>query len=109
MLFVATAVAGDEEMRHRIEEHQRARPSDWSTLEVTTHVGSQISQKIGRAQVVIVDCVTLLANNLFSQYSNQAGQPIDASLIEQKLIGYRYHHLRSGVGKGTHPVTFSSS
>ena len=85
VLFVATAEAGDEEMRRRIEEHRRARPSDWSTLEVTTHVGSQISQKLGRARVVIIDCITLLVNNLFSQYSHQASQPIDASLIESKL------------------------
>jgi adenosylcobinamide kinase/adenosylcobinamide-phosphate guanylyltransferase len=83
---VATAEAGDEEMRHRIEEHRRVRPSDWSTLEVTTRVGSQLSQRIGRAQVVIVDCITLLVNNIFNQYSHQAGQPIDASLIETKLV-----------------------
>ncbi len=83
---MATAEAGDEEMRHRIKEHQRARPPDWSTLEVTTHVGRQISQRIGRAQVVIVDCITLLVSNIFSQHSEQAGQPIDASLIEQRLV-----------------------
>ncbi len=81
VLFVATAVAGDEEMRQRIEEHQRARSAAWSTLEVTTHVGNQISQKIGEAQVVIVDCITLLVNNIFSQYNEQ----IDASLIEKKV------------------------
>ena len=86
VLFVATAEAGDEEMRQRIEEHRRTRPSDWNTLEVTTHIGSQISEKIGGAKVVIVDCITLLVNNLFNQYSDQADQPIDASLIESKLI-----------------------
>ena len=85
MLFVATAVAGDEEMRHRIEEHQKARPTAWSTLEVTTHVGSQIEQKLGSAQVVIVDCITLLVNNIFSQYGSQTGEQIDASLVEKKL------------------------
>ena len=83
VLFVATAEAGDEEMRRRIEEHQKARPSDWSTLEVTTHVGSRVSQKIGQARVVIVDCVTLLVNNLFNQYGDS--DQIDASLIEQEL------------------------
>ena len=83
VLFVATAEAGDEEMRQRIEEHQRARPSAWSTLEVTTHVGSQISQKIGDAQVVIVDCVTLLVNNILSQYSPQTG--VSVIDIEQKV------------------------
>ncbi|MDI6814717.1 MAG: bifunctional adenosylcobinamide kinase/adenosylcobinamide-phosphate guanylyltransferase [Dehalococcoidales bacterium] len=85
VLFVATAVAGDEEMQHRIEEHQQARPAAWSTLEVTTNLASQIFQKIGGAQVVIVDCITLLINNIFSQYSDQTGEPIDDSLIEQKV------------------------
>ncbi len=85
VLFVATAVAGDEEMQHRIKEHQRARPAAWSTLEVTTQVGGQILQKIGGAQVVIIDCITLLVNNVFSQYGDQAGEQIDASLIEKRL------------------------
>jgi adenosylcobinamide kinase/adenosylcobinamide-phosphate guanylyltransferase len=86
VLFVATAVAGDEEMRQRIEQHKRKRSAAWRTLEVTTQVGSQILQKIGDAQVVIVDCITLLVNNIFSQCSDQAGKQIDAPLIEKRLI-----------------------
>ena len=85
MLFVATAVAGDEEMRQRIEEHQRKRSAAWRTLEVTTQVSRQILEKIGGAQVVIVDCITLLVNNIFSQYSDQ-GEQIDVPLIKKKLI-----------------------
>ncbi len=85
VLFVATAVAGDEEMRCRIEEHQRARSTAWSTLEVTTHVGSQIGQKLGSAQVVIVDCITLLVNNIFSQYGSQTEEQIDAPFIEKEV------------------------
>ena len=85
VLFVATAEASDEEMRHRIEEHQKTRPATWSTLEVNTHIGSRIEQEIGRAQVVIIDCITLLVNNVFGQYSHQSGEQIDAPLIEQKL------------------------
>jgi len=85
VLFVATAAAGDQEMRQRIEEHQKQRPATWSTLETTTHIGSQIEQKIGEAQVVIVDCITLLVSNIFGQYSDQTGEQIDASLIEQQL------------------------
>jgi adenosylcobinamide kinase/adenosylcobinamide-phosphate guanylyltransferase len=84
VLFVATAVAGDEEMLKRINKHRRKRPPAWSTLEVTTEVGKNILQKIGGARVVIIDCITLLANNIFSQYSEQGGQ-IDAPLIEKRL------------------------
>jgi len=86
VLFVATAAAGDEEMRQRIEEHQRARSATWTTLEVTTQIASQIEQKIGKAQVVIVDCITLLLNNIFSQYVDQTSEQIDAPLIEKKVI-----------------------
>ncbi len=85
VLFVATAVAGDEEMQQRIEEHQRARPAAWSTLEVSTRVGNEIIRKIGGAQVVIVDCITLLVSNIFSQYTDQTGEQIDASLVEKEV------------------------
>jgi adenosylcobinamide kinase/adenosylcobinamide-phosphate guanylyltransferase len=85
VLFVATATAGDEEMLQRIDQHRKKRPSDWSTLEVTTEVGKNIAEKIGGARVVIVDCITLLANNIFSQHSDQAGEPIDIPLIEKRL------------------------
>ena len=85
VIFVATAVAGDEEMRLRIEEHQRQRPAAWRTLEVTTQVGNAIQQKIGGAQVVIVDCITLLVSNIFGQCADQAGVPVDVSLVEKEV------------------------
>ena len=85
VLFVATAQAGDEEMRQRIEEHRRSRPAGWDTLEVTRHVGQGILPSIGRAQVVIVDCITLLVSNVLAQCADQGGEDIDASLAEQEV------------------------
>lgn len=85
VLFVATAEAGDEEMSQRIEEHKKNRPTTWGTLEVTTHVGKQISREIGEAQTVIVDCITLLVNNIFNQYVDSTGEQIDAPLVEKEV------------------------
>jgi adenosylcobinamide kinase/adenosylcobinamide-phosphate guanylyltransferase len=85
VLFVATATPGDEEMLKRIDQHKKKRPPAWRTLEVTTGVGKKIAEKIGGARVVIVDCITLLVNNIFSQYSDQAGEPTDIPLIEKRL------------------------
>ena len=85
VLFVATAVAGDEEMRQRIEQHRRSRPSSWRTLEVATGVGNEIIQGIGNAQVVIIDCITMLVNNIFSKYTDSSGENIDASLVEEEV------------------------
>ena len=83
VLFVATATAGDEEMRQRIEEHRRSRPAGWRTLEVTTHVGNNIVDNIGDARTVVVDCITLLLNNVFSQYYNEN---MDDALVEKEAI-----------------------
>ncbi len=82
VLFVATAEAGDEEMERRIEAHRKARPSAWANLEATTHIGSQIARNIGKAQTVIIDCITLLINNIFQRH----GDEIDAAVIEKEVI-----------------------
>jgi len=63
VLFVATADAGDEEMRARIEAHRRARPAGWRTLEAPHSVGEAIASGVDDARLVLVDCLTLLVSN----------------------------------------------
>ncbi len=82
VLFVATAEAGDEDMKERIERHRRNRPSNWTTLEVTTHLGRHITQNIGKARTVIIDCVTLLVSNVFQENQSTA----DAALLEKAVV-----------------------
>ena len=66
VLFVATATAGDEEMRARIQKHQASRPKHWQTLEASMNLGAAILEH-NRSPWVLVDCVTMLASNvLFS-------------------------------------------
>jgi adenosylcobinamide kinase/adenosylcobinamide-phosphate guanylyltransferase len=85
ILFVATAEAKDEEMRRRIEAHKRSRSTLWNTLESPTSVGSHIGKNIGQARVVIVDCVTLLVNNVLCQHMSGADEKIDTEVIEQRV------------------------
>lgn len=72
-------------MSRRIEEHKRSRPSSWRTLEVTSHIGDEIMKKVGEAQVVIVDCITLLVNNIFCQFTDRTDEQINASLVEKEV------------------------
>jgi adenosylcobinamide kinase/adenosylcobinamide-phosphate guanylyltransferase len=69
VLFVATATAGDNEMQYRIAEHRKQRPAGWTTLEAVADIGTRISQHIAGNQVVIIDCITLLLNNIFGHGS----------------------------------------
>jgi len=64
VLFVATGEALDEEMKARIDQHKEARPQSWRTLEARTNIGRQLEKQIGDAEVVIIDCLTLLVSNL---------------------------------------------
>ena len=64
VLFVATGEALDEEMQARIAEHKKARPKNWRTVEIPTGIGREIERQIGDAEVVLIDCLTLLVSNL---------------------------------------------
>ena len=79
VIFVATGEALDEEMQARIDEHKKARPASWRTLETATDIGKQIEKQIGDAQLVIIDCLTLLVSNLL-------GDKLDYSTAEKQVM-----------------------
>jgi adenosylcobinamide kinase/adenosylcobinamide-phosphate guanylyltransferase len=62
--FVATAEAGDEEMRLRIEEHRRARPAHWRTVERPLRAAQAVQEAAHDSEVVVLDCLSLLVSNL---------------------------------------------
>ncbi len=86
VLFVATATAGDEDMRRRILKHQQDRPASWQTLEAPTRVGFHISRQPGDYQLVIIDCITLLVNNLFCRYGETDFDSIEDSILEKDVV-----------------------
>ena len=63
-VFLATAEPHDEEMRLRIEAHQKARPAGWSLVEEPITVPEALRAALPGAGVVVVDCVTIWISNL---------------------------------------------
>jgi adenosylcobinamide kinase/adenosylcobinamide-phosphate guanylyltransferase len=66
VLYVAPLVPRDEEMRRRVELHRKSRPSAWRTVEAPTGVAKALREHIADAEVVLLDCLTLLVANLMS-------------------------------------------
>ena len=64
VLFVATAVAGDEEMEARIKAHQEARPAHWDTLEEPIDLPGAVKPLLNNYGVILLDCLTLWVSNL---------------------------------------------
>ncbi len=61
-LYLATAEAHDAEMADRIARHRADRGPGWETVEEARAIAPVIAQ--ARADVVLVDCLTLWLSNL---------------------------------------------
>jgi adenosylcobinamide kinase / adenosylcobinamide-phosphate guanylyltransferase len=62
-LFIATAQAGDDEMRHRIEHHRRSRGDDFQTVEEPLTI-CRVLERAAGYDVGVIDCLTLWLSNL---------------------------------------------
>ncbi len=108
--FVATAEGRDQEMRRKIAAHRRSRPRGWQTVEVPVAVPRAVAK--ARADVVIVDCLSLWLSNLALDSRNALASR-ERAIISQVRALVRVAQQRSGmvvivsneVGMGVVPAT----
>lgn len=87
VLYVATAQAGDAEMAARIVAHRAARPADWTTVEAPSETGRMIQRLEAEYDVVLLDCVTLLAANVVSRLSEPIGESAAEAALNVEIDG----------------------
>lgn len=64
VLYIATSIPFDSEMKDRVKKHRQQRPADWSTLEAYRDLDALIAENMGDAGVVLLDCITIMVSNL---------------------------------------------
>ncbi len=69
ILFVATCVPRDDEMRSKVARHQAERPGSWRTIECPRGLAEALSPEYDAA---IVDCLTLLVSQLLVEGASEA-------------------------------------
>lgn len=77
--YLATAEAGDDEMRARIAHHRRRRPAAWKTIEAPRNVAAALAS-LAPGSVVLLDCLSLLVSNLLLAHEDDP-----APFVEQEL------------------------
>ena len=84
VLYIATAEIGDEEMAQRIAAHRQNRPAAWQTLEAPREVGAALSEIRDTPEVLLLDCLTLLASNVLLALEAQP-QPLIEAAVQAEL------------------------
>jgi adenosylcobinamide kinase/adenosylcobinamide-phosphate guanylyltransferase len=79
VVYIATAEAGDDEMRARIAQHQRRRPASWVTREAPLAVAAAIAEQASET-VVLLDCLSLLVCNLLLANEANPAPAVDAEI-----------------------------
>lgn len=82
--FIATATAGDEEMRARIARHRAERPQEWHTLEEPLDLAGAVQRASALADVLLLDCLTLWTSNWLM---HQPGFNQDEQLTSDPFLG----------------------
>jgi adenosylcobinamide kinase/adenosylcobinamide-phosphate guanylyltransferase len=135
VVYVATAQALDEEMRHRIDRHRAQRPASWTTVEAPSQLAGALSGRSAApahpapapfahpcaagfsptpAAILLVDCLTLwLSNALLLDFDEAAPTAparrwdAERSAFLQWLMNYRGVALlvSNEVGSGIVPAS----
>ena len=77
-LYIATAEAGDEEMRERIARHQADRGEAWRTLEAPLDLVDVLKAQSKLNHMILVDCLTLWLSNVLIDPHHSANEEIAA-------------------------------
>lgn len=86
--YIATATAGDEDMRERIKRHQAARPAHWYTIEEPLDLVHALRQASLHGDVIVLDCITLWLSNWLCMQGDEQGWGEDLSLHASEMNRY---------------------
>ncbi len=93
-VYLATAAAGDDEMRARIAHHRDSRGDGWRTVEEPLRISESLAREGLANRIVLLDCLTLWLSNLML-----AGLDVEAE--SRRLVGE--------LQRGTCPIVLVSN
>jgi adenosylcobinamide kinase/adenosylcobinamide-phosphate guanylyltransferase len=70
-IFIATCVPQDDEMKQRVAKHQKDRSQNWVTVEEPLHLPEAILGNSPKADIMLVDCLTLWVSNLLMETDDE--------------------------------------
>lgn len=89
VLYIASSIPFDEDMKDRIKKHKEQRPKSWYTLEA--YKDFQLlyeKEEFLNSKIILLDCLTLMISNILLEYNGDfdkiPGNEIDE--LEKNII-----------------------
>ncbi len=102
VIYLATAQAGDEGMRQRIEAHRSRRPATWRTVEEPSRIAEVIA---GHAEgSLLLECLSLWLTNLLVETDEAIAREVDELMAALDHAGAPVIVVSSEVGCGLMPA-----
>lgn len=90
VLYIATAMPFDDEMKERIEKHKMKRNKKWTTIEDFKDVAGIITKTGDKYDCIILDCITVMLTNQILNYFDYDVEGLsieDYNEVEKVLTG----------------------
>ncbi len=120
VLYLATAVGFDEEMRQRIRKHRADRPKTWRTMEKFEKFSEIPSDPdFIASEVILLDCLSLMLNNRmyysgidfesrnyeqFELFEEGIGQDLESLISMVRAAGKKLIMVSNEIGMGIVPI-----
>lgn len=86
-VYIATAVADDEEMKARVARHQKRRPKEWQTVEAACDLPTVTAQAACKYETVLIDSLTTYAASfLYARRYDESKDTENAALQEMHSL-----------------------
>ncbi|ACL75025.1 bifunctional adenosylcobinamide kinase/adenosylcobinamide-phosphate guanylyltransferase [Ruminiclostridium cellulolyticum] len=87
VLYVATAIPLDDEMRLRIKKHREQRPANWETVETYKDMDILLEEKYRNKKAVLLDCITVMIANIMFEVCHDFDKMVqeDMAIIEEAV------------------------
>ena len=87
VVYIATSIPFDDEMRSRIKKHVEQRPSYWKTIEAYKDMDKHLVNEKSEPIAILLDCITIMITNLM----------LDTSLDWDKASNEEIEGVEAGI------------
>lgn len=100
VLYIATSIVFDEEMKDRVKKHRAQRPKSWETFEGYKNLGPVVLNTKNKHKGILLDCATIMMTNLlFDIVGTTFDDARDAANITEIITNERLAEIEAKVIK----------